>query len=174
MSADGAAGRMEQLRALVDDVEARGGEVAEASRALLRAVLDLHEAALARALELAAAQGEPGRALVNTAMAADPLVASLLLLHGLHPDGIEARVAACAGRRRRRAPRSGRRAPSSYGVHDGVVRVAITGASARALVEDALIAAAPDAEGIEIEELSATALLPAERLLSHAARREMP
>ncbi|HEY4121820.1 MAG TPA: hypothetical protein VGM56_28330, partial [Byssovorax sp.] len=60
------------------------------------------------------------------------------------------------------------------GVHDGVVRVAITSASARALVEDALIAAAPDAEGIAIDVLDAAALLPAERLLSHGARRETP
>ena len=77
---------LEELRA---DADPRAYRPAEE---LLRLVSELYGAGLARVVELAgehAAAGFLGR------LAQDDLVASLLLVHGLHPDSLESRVEAC-------------------------------------------------------------------------------
>jgi Fe-S cluster biogenesis protein NfuA len=59
---------------------------------LLALVTDMYGAGLARIVELAGAEPDrPASALMST-LAADDLVASLLVLHGLHPDDLAARV----------------------------------------------------------------------------------
>jgi Fe-S cluster biogenesis protein NfuA len=60
------------------------------SEELLRSVTDLYGAALARVLELAEGL-DPD---LEARLIGDELVASLLLVHGLHPESTEARVAA--------------------------------------------------------------------------------
>jgi len=59
---------------------------------LLALVTDLYGAGLARIVDLATAEpGRPSSSLM-AALVADDLVASLLVLHGLHPDDLAARV----------------------------------------------------------------------------------
>jgi hypothetical protein len=133
---------------------------------LVRAVLDLHQAGLARVLELVPpAQAE--------AIVGDGVIAKLLLLHGLHPDSIETRARAALERM----------SPTGWKIElvdarDGFLRVALTrvgdskraamGARVRALIEQAIDEAAPDAEGLEISggsgEGAVAAFIPIERL----------
>jgi hypothetical protein len=73
--------RLGRVEALVRALEAGPDRAArEAARELARTLLDLHAAGLRRMLELAAETG----GLIDR-LADDPLVSSLLLLHGLHP-----------------------------------------------------------------------------------------
>jgi Fe-S cluster biogenesis protein NfuA len=73
---------LEELQATA---ETRSRHLAEE---LLRSVTELYEAGLARIVELAN-DADPG---LITTLAADDLVASLLLVHGLHPESLVARV----------------------------------------------------------------------------------
>jgi Fe-S cluster biogenesis protein NfuA len=78
--------RIEQaLLELEQSADARSLNLAEE---VLRLVSELYGAGLARVLEIASARS-PG---LVADLAADELVASLLLVHGLHPDPLEARV----------------------------------------------------------------------------------
>ena len=94
-----------------------GGPVArERAEELVRLVTDLYGAGLERLLEVLADAGRLDEALLD-ALAADELVASLLLVHGLHPYDVGTRVARRwtgpalprLARRRRRAARRRRR-----------------------------------------------------------------
>jgi Fe-S cluster biogenesis protein NfuA len=61
------------------------------ARELVQALMELHRAGLERALELVDQTGEPGRVLIDR-LAEDEIVRHLLVLHGLHPLDLEARV----------------------------------------------------------------------------------
>jgi hypothetical protein len=123
------------------------------AQALVRAVLDMHGAGLARILELVGASKE-GACLVE-ALGRDDLVSSLLLLHGLHPTSLEARVRVALGR----IGASGFTL-ELLGAGEGVVRVGVmrtgdpkraaAGGRLRAIIEQAIERAAPDAEGLEL------------------------
>jgi hypothetical protein len=160
------AARMRRAEEIVVELERRGGDAAEGARELLAATLALHEAGFARMIAIADAHGDPGRAILR-AFAADADVASLLLLHDLHPEPLAVRVRAAldeAGS----ALRHGGGRIESLSCEDGVVRVVVArtphGTSARSMIEEALVAAAPDAARIEVEEIVASPLLPVERL----------
>ncbi|HZQ58103.1 MAG TPA: hypothetical protein VFA84_08710 [Acidimicrobiales bacterium] len=86
MDARAAGDRIEQL---LDDIHAAVSAPAWAGvEELVRVLTDLYGAGLARTIELLAGED---RAAVER-LAADDLVGSLLLLHGLHPDSLPARV----------------------------------------------------------------------------------
>jgi Fe-S cluster biogenesis protein NfuA/nitrite reductase/ring-hydroxylating ferredoxin subunit len=152
------------------DASAAGGAVArERAEQLVREVTDLYGAGLERMLRMAVAEN-PGLA---EAFAGDDLVASLLLVHGLHPHSVERRVADALD--------SVRPYLGSHGgdVHllevDGdVVRLQFSGSckscpsSAVTLelaVEDAVRAAAPEISSIEVVTATAESVIPADSLL---------
>ena len=128
---------------------------------LLQCVLELHSAALDRMIE-SISQSAAGEAALNQALA-DDLVASVLLLHGLHPEPIESRV--------RRALESVRPYLRSHhgdvefvSLQDGVVRLRLVGScgscpsssiTLKNAVEEALYAAAPDIVEIVAEDRTA-------------------
>jgi hypothetical protein len=119
---------------------------------LIEAILELHGAGLERTMEIVHAMGESGRLAIDH-LAAEPLVSSLLVLHGIHPNDIETRVRMALDRLR---------GAELIGVHDGVVRVRVTGnhGSNQAALE-AVREAAPDASDIVIEEaLSSGGFVP--------------
>lgn len=142
--------RMEEL---VAAVEATADPAAQANlRALLQVVLDLHGRGLARILDL----GGPG---LTQQCAADPLVSSLLLLHDLHPQDLEARARRAL---ELAAPALAEQGCSALltGVTGGVVSVrlerrahgyALGEDALRRLAEDALWELCPDAEGLELQ-----------------------
>jgi hypothetical protein len=140
--------RLRRIEALVQALEACPDRTArEAARELVRALLDLHAAGLARMLDLVAPPAEPG---VNTTerFVRDRLVSSLLLLHGLHPVPVADRVARALGRL------------GDVELLEATaqrVRVRLRGdpaaeASLRRAVEEAVVESAPDVAAVVIEE----------------------
>jgi len=161
--------RMQRVEGLLREIEdfpdARAREV---SREVVQALMDLHGAGLAAMLDLVGAAGDPGRELMD-AFARDGLIASLLLLYGLHPVDLTARVRMALDTVRPML--RGRQADVELlELADGVVRVRLTASDASSTaelqraVEEAVIAAAPDAAAVEVE-VSLTAPPPS-RLIS--------
>jgi Fe-S cluster biogenesis protein NfuA/nitrite reductase/ring-hydroxylating ferredoxin subunit len=142
--------RVQRLTAELERVEdPRSRELAEE---LAAAVLELHREGLERVF---AALDEETRA----RLAADGLVGSLLLIHGLHPEPIEDRVRAGLAQVRPYMESHGGDV-ELLGVVDGVARLRLKGscdgcgASASTLelaVERALEETAPDLLGMEVE-----------------------
>jgi len=84
--------QLERLDGLLRGVERFADpEARTQTRAMVRAVLDLHGAGLGRLLDHLADAVEAGRAVLD-ACARDDVVSDLLLLHGLRPLDVEARV----------------------------------------------------------------------------------
>jgi Fe-S cluster biogenesis protein NfuA/nitrite reductase/ring-hydroxylating ferredoxin subunit len=147
-----------RVEGLLEELESLGDATArDVALETVQAVLELYGAGLER---IAGRLGAPQL----TALAADPLVEHLLLLHGLHPMSVEERV--------REALDGVRPYLGSHGgdvelvaVADGVARVRMQGscegcpASASTLklaIEDAVLKAAPDVERVEAEEDTAS------------------
>jgi hypothetical protein len=144
------------------------------ARDLVRLILDLHGAGLDRVMHLVSQAGEVGEHLKER-FDRDDLVRSLLLLHGLHPLDFEARV--------RRAVDHANASLQLHGVRgellslgDGVVRIRLSGGKgctatkAKADLEDAIYAAAPDLASLVVEveaETGSSAFLPLTSLFNH-------
>jgi Fe-S cluster biogenesis protein NfuA len=159
--------RLERLESLLQQVERWTDPAAQASmREIVQSILDLHRSGLERMLDYLDA------AVVDTC-ARDEVVAGMLLLHGLHPLDLEARV--------RQALEQVRPALRGHGgevvlleVRDGVVRLRLEGnchgcpsssATMRQTIEEAIVGKAPDALAVEVEgmveEVSANGFPPA-------------
>jgi hypothetical protein len=142
------------------------------ARDLLRLVTDLYGAGLGRVLEIADETGALDDALLSR-LAGDPLVGSLLLVHGLHPDSVEQRVAQALQGLRPQLERHDVTAEADVS-EDGTIRLRVIGAAGcvstsaalvgmvRATVEDA----APDAV-VEVEQTRAAGgtFIPLESLM---------
>src|SRR5207253_11076271 len=86
--------RMQQVETLIEEIEHCTDEKARsAAQDLMRAVLDLHRAAFSRVRELLGQAGEAGGQLLHDC-SVDELVGNVLLLHGLHPQDLKARILA--------------------------------------------------------------------------------
>jgi Fe-S cluster biogenesis protein NfuA len=150
---------LQRLDSLVQGVERFTDPGAQTqTRALVRALLDLHGAGLARLLDHLAEAGEAGRAVLD-ACARDDVVGGLLLLHGLHPLDVEARV--------RQALDEVRPYLRSHGgnvelldVSDGVVRLRLQGSchscpssavTMKQTVEEAILGKAPEVTVVQVE-----------------------
>ena len=139
---------------------AAGGAVArERAEELVRLVADLYGAGLERLLDLAAEHGALTGDLLD-ALAADDLVASLLLVHGLHPYPVRTRVERAVG---------GDAELLGIGA-DGVVRLRVHGsgcstATRREAVREAVEAAAPEVTAVEFED-AAPGVIPVSALFT--------
>jgi Fe-S cluster biogenesis protein NfuA len=151
--------RVEKLAAKLD--QANDPETRAVALELVQSVVELHGAALQRLIDkcLETAGGER---VLDEALR-DDLVASMFLLHSLHPDDIETRVL--------RGLESVRPYLKSHGgdceligVQDGVVRLRLHGScgscpssslTLKNAVEDALYQAAPDIKEIVAENAAA-------------------
>jgi hypothetical protein len=142
--------RLARVEDLVSTLEACPDPVArEAARELVRSLLDLHAAGLTKVLELS----EPT---ITTRLAADGLVSSLLLLHGLHPHSAEQRVTAALERARPQFRTLGGSVELISATNE-LVRLRLggdpsVGAELRTAVESLVIEAVPDVTAIEFEE----------------------
>jgi Fe-S cluster biogenesis protein NfuA len=139
---------------------ATGGAVAlERAEELVRLVADLYGAGIERIMEILHANGRLDGEIL-AALAADELVSGLLVVHGLHPYGVEERV--------ERALAAVRPYLGSHGgdvelldvSEEGVVRLRLLGScdgcpsssvTLELAVEGAIHEAAPEVSAIEIE-----------------------
>lgn len=144
-------GAGERIETLLDASSAAGTLARERSEQLVREVVDLYGAGLRHILSAA----DPATV---EALTRDELVASLLLVHGLHPHDLRTRVGAALD--------SVRPYLGSHGgdvelldVADGVVRLELAGScrtcpsssvTLELAVEEAVRAAAPEIEAIEV------------------------
>lgn len=121
----------------------------ELANELVSAVLALHGAAIENMMELVAEAGPPGSVLFRK-FANDPAVASVLVLHGLHPDDMETRVRQVLAKQATHA--------ELLGVFEGTVRVRVPAGGCNSasttvqLLEAALRNAVPDAAEIIVTE----------------------
>jgi hypothetical protein len=128
--------------------------VERATREILATVLELHRRGLERVLEIAARDSS-----AREALAVDPRVSAMLLLHGLHPIPLAERISRTLGTLRDRY-RSKLDSVDfeALGEAQVVVRVVpaasacqSTRATLKKDLEDALIAAAPDVQSLLVE-----------------------
>jgi Fe-S cluster biogenesis protein NfuA len=151
--------RMQRIEELVQEIEKLPDPAAQGlARELVQALMDVHGAGLAAMLELAAAAGPAGRNLIDV-FADNGMVASLLLLYGLHPEDLAVRV--------RRALEKVRPYLQSHGgnvellgVEGSTVRLRMEGScqgcpssavTLKQSIEEAIYEAAPDVTAILVE-----------------------
>ena len=150
--------RVQRLSERVERLE--DPEARDTAQQLVAAILEMHGAGLATiggVLDEAGPAGEVAKA----KLVADPVVASLLLIHDLYPVPLEQRVGE-ALEEVRPYMESHDGNVELLGVEDGVVRLRLAGscdgcpASASTLelaIKEALEKAAPDLAGLEVEGL---------------------
>lgn len=141
---------LERLEGLLSKVEAcPDPAMRETARDLVRELLDFHRSGIER---LVALSGEDAR------ISSDPKVAPLLLLHGLHPEALQKRVERALEKVRPYLESHGG-SVELVGIEEGRVRLRLQGscngcpsssATIRGAIEEAIVAAAPDAAGIEV------------------------
>jgi Fe-S cluster biogenesis protein NfuA/nitrite reductase/ring-hydroxylating ferredoxin subunit len=158
----------DRIQTLLDASSSGGAGARERAEQLVREVTDLYGAVLERMMDVALAADR---------FAADDLVASLLLVHGLHPYDVERRVSDALDSVR---PYLGshRGDVSLLGVDDGVVRLQFQGSckscpsssvTLELAVEDAVRAAAPEISSIEVvaaDKDPSSEVIPAESLIT--------
>jgi Fe-S cluster biogenesis protein NfuA/nitrite reductase/ring-hydroxylating ferredoxin subunit len=162
----------DRIQTLLDASAAGGTAARERAVQLVGEVTDLYGAGLARMLAIALA-ADPQLA---ERFADDDLVASLMLVHGLHPHDVQRRIEDALDKVRPYLGSHGGDV-TLLGVVDDVVRLQFAGSckscpsSAVTLeltVEDAVRAAAPEIASIEVvaaESASNASVIPAESLL---------
>ena len=114
-----------RIEELLDSLRSRGGAAADAAEELVRLLVGMYGDGLAAIMAVLAEEGEPGRAIIDR-LTADPLVEGLLLLHGLHPLDVDARIQRALDQVR---PYLGSHAGGVQylGVTDGVARLRLEG-----------------------------------------------
>ena len=150
---------MEKIEGLIRKIETLPDPEARASAlALAQTLMEFHGAGLDRIMEIVADSGEAGYAVFDR-FAADDLVGSLLLLYGLHPLPLEARVTQALDKVRPYLDSHGGNV-DLLGISDGVVRLRMQGScktcpsssmTLKLAIEEAIYAAAPDVITIEAE-----------------------
>ena len=161
----------QRVEDLLDQIAGRDEVAAELTEELMRELMALYGAGLARILDRLYAVSPD--ALHD--MATDPLVGGLLMLHDLHPSDAAGRVeAALDGVRPYLASHGG--GVQLLEVSDGVARLQLEGScdgcgssqiTLQHAVEGAVLEAAPEIQRIEVEGVappSAGGLIPAESL----------
>lgn len=148
----------ERIEALLTASSAGGVVARERAEELVRTVVELYGAGLERAMEVLHEAGRLDDTALD-ALAADELVAGLLLIHGLHPYDVHTRVG--------RALESVRPYLGSHGgdvdlveiTDDGVVRLRLTGscdgcassaATLELAIDGAVRSAAPEVRDIKV------------------------
>jgi Fe-S cluster biogenesis protein NfuA len=145
---------------------ASGGPVArDRAEELVRLVADLYGAGLERLLDLLHEHGALTDEVLD-AVAADDLVAGLLLVHGLHPYDVDTRIERAL---------AGHDAELLEVTAGGVARLRMPGGCAsssavrRSAVEAAIEAVAPEVTAVEVEEPAAAgdaAVIPVSALFT--------
>jgi len=153
-------GSMQKIEELILTLErAADPALRRAAKDLVSALMEVHGGCLSRMLDVLMRTGEPGRQAINSFLN-DPLIRNLLFLYELHPVALHVRVAqaidkfqvshAAAGVDVQLLTTDGgnirvRCASQSKGCGTGALK---------ATIEAAILEAAPDANGIFVEDTS--------------------
>jgi Fe-S cluster biogenesis protein NfuA len=152
----------ERIEELLASLRSRGGAAADTAEELVRLLVGMYGDGLAAIMAALAEEGEPGRAIIDR-LTADPLVEGLLLLHGLHPLDVDARIQRALDQVR---PYLGSHAGGVQylGVTDGVARLLLEGSchgcpsstvTVRLAIEGAVQDAAPEVTEVVVEGMTA-------------------
>jgi Fe-S cluster biogenesis protein NfuA/nitrite reductase/ring-hydroxylating ferredoxin subunit len=151
--------KIQRIEELVGKIQSIADPVSRASaHELVQSLMDLHGAGIERMMEITADVGPQGMEIIDR-LATDKLVASLLLLYGLHPLDLETRVLQALDKVRPYLQSHGGNV-DFVGVDDGVLRLRLQGSchgcgsSAETLklaIEEAVYDAAPDITGLHVE-----------------------
>jgi Fe-S cluster biogenesis protein NfuA/nitrite reductase/ring-hydroxylating ferredoxin subunit len=150
--------RVARIDTLLKEIESLEDQNARSKAAeMAQVLLELYGEGLARVMEVIAQGNERER--IFEALAEDELISHLLLLHGLHPLEVETRVVQALEEVRPYLRSHGGNV-ELLGVEGGVARVRLQGScdgcpsstvTLKLAIEEAILKAAPDLEGIEAE-----------------------
>ena len=151
-----------RIEELLASLRSRGGAAADAAEELVRLLVGMYGDGLAAIMAALAEEGEPGRAIIDR-LTADPLVEGLLLLHGLHPLDVDARIQRALDQVR---PYLGSHAGGVQylGVTNGVARLRLEGSchgcpsstvTVQLAIEGAVQDAAPEVTEVVVEGMTA-------------------
>jgi Fe-S cluster biogenesis protein NfuA len=154
--------RMSDLESLLQQVERiPDTPTRELVSGIIQSMMEFHGAGLSRMLEHLMRAGEAGRTTLAD-MARDELVSNLLLLYGLHPLDIEARVRLALDSVRPYLASHGGNVELLELTPTGVVRLRMQGSchgcpssavTLKSTIEQAIYDKAPDIAGIEVENV---------------------
>ena len=165
--------RVARIETLLGEIEALKDPSARSKAAeIAQVLLDLYGEGLARMMDVVAQGAEGERAF--KAFAEDELVSHLLLLHGLHPLDVETRVVRALEEVRPYLQSHGGNV-ELLGIEGGVARVRMEGScdgcpssavTLKLAIEEAVLKAAPDLEGIEAEGVTEAPPKPAPTIVA--------
>jgi Fe-S cluster biogenesis protein NfuA len=150
---------MQRIGGLVQELESVADPATRAAtKDLVQSLMDLHGAALEKALGIVADSGDTGTSIIDR-LGRDPLVSSVLILYGLHPDPIESRVIKAVDRMRSQLRKQGCEV-ELLSVNEGVIRLRVetgshtcgsTAKTVQTTLEGAIYDAAPDLTSLVVE-----------------------
>ncbi|HET9792518.1 MAG TPA: hypothetical protein VFR08_14565 [Candidatus Angelobacter sp.] len=153
--------RIQEIGRLIAGLDGIADEHARTStRALVQLVMELHGAGIERMMEITFSRGAAGAEIIDQ-LGADPTVSSLLVLHGLHPEPMEARVHRAIAQLTRELRKQDVEV-QLLGIDEGNVRILArtnshacgsTTGTLRASIEESVFAAAPEVASLTIEGL---------------------
>lgn len=173
--------RIQKIGGLVHDLETIADPASRAAaKELVQLLMELHGTGLERILEIVFQSGDSGSRTVDE-LGQDPLVSSLLILYGLHPEELQTRVERKLEQIASKLHKMGTEA-KLISVNGGEVRVRVreeghgcgsTTRSVREIVEEAMYEAAPDLTSIVIEgldEKTAPVFISVDKLVGAASQ----
>ena len=171
---------MQRIGGLVQEIESIADPaVRAATKGLVQSLMDLHGAAMEKALDMIAEAGEPGMHIIDR-LGRDSLVSSILILYGLHPEDLETRVAKAIDRVRPQLRKQGCEV-ELLGLNEGAIHLRVeagshscgsTAKTAQSTLEGAMYDAAPDLASLLIEGLEekpASGFVALDKLMSVSA-----
>jgi Fe-S cluster biogenesis protein NfuA len=171
--------QLQRIGGLVQEIESIADPSVRAStKQLVQLLMEFHGAGIDRALEIVANTGEPGLRLIDE-LGRDPLVSSLLVLYGLHPDDVDTRARKAIEQVLPKVQRGGGEI-EVLDISNGIVRLRLsvsghtcgsTTATLKSMVEEAIYETAPDVASIVIEGLEEKSggFVSLDKLLSEAS-----
>jgi len=152
---------MERIGGLLQEIESIADPAVRATtKDLVQSLMDLHGAALEKALDIVAQAGDPGMNIIER-LGRDSLVSSLLVLYGLHPEDLETRVLKAVEKIRPQLRKQGCEV-ELLGASNGAIKLKVetgshtcgsTAKTVQATLEAAIYDAAPDMTSFVIEGL---------------------
>jgi hypothetical protein len=172
--------RMQKIGGLVRDLETIADPASRAAaKELVQLLMDLHGAGLERILEIVFESGDSGAHAIDQ-LGRDPVVSSLLVLYGIHPEDLQTRVERKLHEIVSKLHKMGAEA-RLVSLNEGEVRVhaavnshscGSTARSVRTTIEEEIYDAAPDLTSLVIEGLEEPApsgFVGVEKLLGASA-----